>query len=252
MKEQKVLFSAMIDPEPLVIFAKIAKQNGYEVVCNMDDNGMMWHVIDASHTSACCMEITSDDMEMGDGTVDPKSFGLDVEIFAKYLLRLKKAKALTFQVRDTDIKVSAERKFFVQRAYVPNVEPKIPKVELDVSFNVPVGELLELIEDGQVADDRVKINVSGSNVTFNSKGESTQCTLFGSMIQATNHNDEKIDTMFDSTYMTRFLKQLPKKDSLRQVNEVNVAVKQDYPLRLIYGTEAGPEIKLWIAPMRGD
>jgi proliferating cell nuclear antigen len=231
-----------------------------EITFNPD--GISLTSIDAGRVCLISLKLDKEDFDAYKCDKEEK-LGLNIEDLVKILKRSSANDSIIFQFAENSNKLlilmqnkegKKMRKFSItlKDISMPPIKPEsLEKISYDNSVSLPIGYLEEAIKDADIYNDTVIIGMDDKALTFRSEGNvgETECILDkdDSLL-----NDFVAKDQAEGTFALKFLNHMLKVSSVPNVSQVEMAVRDDQPLRATFNIMGASSIKYFLAPRIED
>ena len=226
-----------------------------------DETGLKLMAMDSTHTILIHMKLESSNFEF---FYCPKKFtcGVNMLNLFKLIKTMTNSETLTLYVEKNNenylgIRINNSEKnsqttYKLNLLDIPEDEIVIPPAEFETELSYPSNDFQKIIRDMVNIGENIEIKSIGSQLCLNCHGDfASQETILGETTNGLKFNqvsseDKPVQGMFSLKYLMLFTK------CTNLCNQINLYIKNDYPIVIKYNVASLGEIKLCLAPNTTD
>ena len=230
-----------------------------EINIIVDSNGLFISKMNSDHTVLIHASLKPTNFELFISNRQ-KVVGVNLKNVFKFLKTTSNGETITLCIKkDTpdnlDIILENSEKNTVKKCsvtimFLDEKRIDIPAIEFDAIINMPTGEFQEAIKNLYSVSDTVLIESVDNRVKFTSEGDSGSITIdmgeFGTAGSGTGVGVETTCPYACGKFSLKFLNSMAKSGNL--CNSVDIYLKNDSPLALIYRVSSLGTVKYLLAP----
>lgn len=222
-----------------------------------DESGIKLMAMDSTHTILIHMKLDSDNFEFFHC---PKkiSIGVHMSNFFKLIKTMGNSETLTLFVENENenklgIKINNSEKnsqtiYKLNLLDIEDNNISIPPAEFETELSLPSGDFQKIIRDMVNIGENIEIKSIGSQLILNCSGDfASQETTLGETNNGLKFNQTSPESLpIQGEFSLKYLSLFTKCTNL--CNQINIYIKNDYPLIIKYAVASLGNIKLCLAP----
>tara|TARA_B100000686_G_C16698527_1_gene921981 strand:+ start:389 stop:1189 length:801 start_codon:yes stop_codon:yes gene_type:complete len=225
-----------------------------------DDSGIKLMAMDSTHTILIHMKLESDNFEFFHC---PKkvTIGVNMLNFFKLIKTMGNSETLTLFVDHenenklgimiNNIEKNSQTIYKLNLLDIPDDNISIPPAEFETELSLPSGDFQKIIRDMVNIGENIELKSIGSQLILNCCGDfASQETILGETNNGLKFNQTSPESLpIQGVFSLKYLSLFTKCTNL--CNQINLYIKNDYPLIIKYSVASLGNIKLCLAPNTG-
>ena len=223
----------------------------------IDENGIKLIAMDSSHTVLIHMKLDASKFEYYE-CKKPMKIGINMLNLFKLIKTMNNTDTLSFYIKkDNENKLgilinnqdkNTQTIYELNLLDIPEEDIQIPPIEFETELTLPSGDFQKLIRDMVNIGDNMEIKSVGSTLILNCIGDfASQNTILGEtqdglQFRNSSSEDYPIQGIFSLKYLILFTK------CTNLCNQIQLYIKNDYPLIIQYTVASLGTIRLCLAP----
>ena len=223
----------------------------------IDDTGIKLVAMDSTRSVLIYMKLDADKFESF-YCKEKTTIGINMMNLFKLIKTINNTDTLTFFIHENDInrlgikinnhEKNTETTYKLNLLDISNNEISIPPAEFDTELTLPSSDFQKLIRDMINIGEDTEIKSIGSTLIFSCEGDfASQCTMLcetqnGLQFKQNLSPEYPVQGIFSLKYLILFTK------CTNLCNQIQLFIKNDYPLIIQYTIAALGIIKLCLAP----
>ncbi len=257
ISDEKIIDIRTVQSSAIRILVEALKEILTDTNLQIDETGIKLIAMDSSHTVLIHMKLGADKFEFYK-CKKPMKIGINMLNLFKLIKTMNNTDTLSFYIKENNenklgILINNQDKN-TQTIYELNLltiaeeEIKIPPIEFETELTLPSSDFQKLIRDMVNIGDNMEIKSVGSSLILNCLGDfANQHTILGEtqdglQFRHTTSEEYPIQGVFSLKYLILFTK------CTNLCNQIQLYIKNDYPLIIQYTVASLGTIRLCLAP----
>jgi proliferating cell nuclear antigen len=214
-----------------------------EAIFKASPEGITFRGMDPSHVALVDISIPNSAFDTFD-CIAETTFGVRVDEFSKLLKRADKKNVIELSVDDglLTLKIGDKKKFNLRLLNTTTGDTPVPKINLPNSFSIENTNFDNIIADVLAVSDYLTIRVSGGDVEFLGKGDSSDVVVRNQDLDEVNVEEDG-EGHYSLEYLSPAVKALSSSGG-----KISISMAQNKPLQFEFKIGSVGRIIFFLAP----